>query len=472
MLLHLPGRSKYWKNKRRPSKVCKGRKNPNATKKQFSNMKKLIATIFLILVFTNVYSQRFKQRFITSDIDNFWIAYDKILTTKDSVQQYDYLNKLYLEKGSDGLKSIMQARNYTPKMYLDAINRYPLFWQSIRPNINKSKSVRKEIDVAIKKFKAVYPDLKPVPVYFTVGVFRTNGTTKDNAVLIGSEMALTDKNTVYSELPEYLHEFYARFTQSFETIDLLCTHEYIHTQQKELVENLLSSCLYEGVAEFVSTKILGKPSNSPAIEFGKQNEAKVKQQFEQDMFINRRMYNWIWGVNRNELKERDLGYYIGYAICERNYDMAKDKKQAIKEMIELDYTNEAQIEDFINRTKFFSTSIKQLNENYEKSRPTVISISQFEYNSQTVSPGLTKITLNFSSPMDINQRGFDFGPLGENNVLSVKNVVGFSEDGKSFTFEVALKPNQRYQTLVTNNFTATNGIPLKPYLIDIKTAEN
>ena len=435
-------------------------------------MKKTTLSIALLLTFFNSFSQHLKQQFVTSDVDNFWMAYDKIITTKDTVQQYDYLNKLYFDKGTVGLESIMKARSYTPKMYLDAINQYPLFWQSIRPNINQSKAVCKEIDRAINKFKSVYPELKPVPIYFTVGAFRTNGTASDNRVLIGSEMALTDKNTIFSELPEYLHYFYSNFTQSFKTIDLLCTHEYVHIQQKELVENLLSSSLYEGVAEFVSTKILEKPSNSPAIAFGKQNEEKVKRLFEQDMFVNSRMYNWIWGENKNELKERDLGYYIGYSICERNYEMAKNKKQAIKEMIELDYKNEAQIENFVDRTKFFSTSIKNLNANYEKSRPTVTRISQFENNSQTVNPNLTKITIHFSTKMDIKRRGFDFGPLGESNVLRVKNVIGFSEDGQSFSFEVELKPNQRYQSLVTNSFRAANGTLLKPYLIDIKTTGN
>ena len=32
------------------------------------------------------------QKVFTSDVDNFWIAYDKIAQTKDSVLQYKYLN--------------------------------------------------------------------------------------------------------------------------------------------------------------------------------------------------------------------------------------------------------------------------------------------------------------------------------------------------------------------------------------------
>jgi uncharacterized protein YjaZ len=435
------------------------------------HMKKVIVTLLLFANWTGLFAQSNKQQFITSDIDNFWAAYDKIITTKDSVQQYEFLNKLYIEKGSDGLKSILELKQYTPKKYLEAINQFPLFWQSIRHNSNESKNVSGNVEIAINKLKAVYPELKRVPIYFTVGVFRTNGTGISDRVLIGSEMALTDKNTKFGELPDYLHYFYINYAKSFETIDLLCAHEYIHTQQKELVQNLLSASLYEGVAEFVSTKVVGKPSNAPAIAFGKQNSKKVKMKFEQDMFIPSRFYDWLWSSNKNSFDVRDLGYYIGYAICERNYEMAKDKKKAIKEMIELDYTNEAQIEKFVDRISFFSSTLKKLNQNHEKLRPRVINIVQFKNGSQNVSPALTQITLNFSASMDKNNRGFDFGPLGESNVLSVKNVIGFSEDGKSFTFEIELKPNKRYQILISNHFCKTNGIPLKPFLVDIKTTD-
>ncbi|MCX2451521.1 hypothetical protein OQX61_09615 [Pedobacter sp. PLR] len=37
-------------------------------------------------------------------------------------------------------------------------------------------------------------------------------------------------------------------------------------------------------------------------------------------------------------------------------------------------------------------------------------------------------------------RGFDFGPSGESKALYVKNVIGFSEDGRPITIEVALLP--------------------------------
>jgi hypothetical protein len=58
---------------------------------------------------------------------------DKITETKDSVQRYDYLNTLFIDPGTPGLKAVMKARAYTAKSYIDAINQYPEFWNSAAP---------------------------------------------------------------------------------------------------------------------------------------------------------------------------------------------------------------------------------------------------------------------------------------------------------------------------------------------------
>jgi hypothetical protein len=119
-------------------------------------------------------------------------------------------------------------------------------------------------------------------------------------------------------------------------------------------------------------------------------------------------------------------------------------------MIALDYNDEAQIEEFVNRTTFFSKPLEELYNDFDKSRPTIMNIEPALMDSNKVSPSLKKITLHFSTAMNKESSGFDFGPLVEENVLRVQNIVGFSEDGKSFTFEVALEPNKQYQSLGTN----------------------
>jgi hypothetical protein len=432
----------------------------------------ILFVVIFFLVF-DLFGQAEKDNIVTSDIANFWMAYDKIIQTKDSAEQYGYLRQYFLEKGSVGLNAFRQARDYTAESYIRAINSYPMFWESIRSNTLKAADFSSEIEDEIAKLKNLYPDLKPAKLYFTIGALRSGGTTLNGMVLIGSEIALADSTAIVSEFPENIGRARIKFfaTNPIEDVVLLNVHEYVHTQQKPIAYNLLYQCLYEGVAEFVSVLSTGKKSAAPAVHFGRENEEFVRQEFEKDIFLVHKQPYWLWSDLQNKFDMRDLGYYVGYAICERYYNQAKNKKQAIREMIGLDYTNDKQIERFVDGTKYFSASIRVLRHQFEKQQPYVVDISQFRNGSKSVNPNLTQITIHFSSPMDKSTRGFDYGPLGENNVLMVKNVIGYSEDGMSFTFEVELSPDKRFQSVMTDRFRSLKGLPLKPFLIDIKTAK-
>ena len=432
-------------------------------------MKNFFLALFLITAKLS-FSQTVDQKFVSTDIDNFWNAYDKIITEKDTTKQYSFLKELYIDKATPGLKSLIEVRNYTSKNFIDAINKYPKFWNSIRPNTLSVKEVYPEIEADIKKLKEAYPDLKPSTIYFSIGAFRTNGTIQNDRILIGSELSLADEKTFINELPEWRQPFYKEY-EPRKNIALLCTHEYVHTQQKELVENLLSMCLYEGIAEFISCKVTGKKSSSPAIEFGKNNQEKVINQFIADLYIISNNYNWLWGENKNNLKIRDLGYYIGYEISERYYNTSKDKTKAIKTLVELDYHNEKEMEQIVDAAKLFPKSVKKLNQDYEKQRPTVLAISGFKNGNKKVKSGLTAITITFSEPLNGRNTGIDFGPLGEEFCPKISPERNWSSDNKSWTFKADLLPNKKYQILITNNFRKQNGIRLKPYLIEFQTTE-
>src|SRR5262245_5163656 len=137
---------------------------------------------FNLLLFSFAFSallfgQTATQNVFTSDIDNFWIAYDSIQTTKDSVKQIDFIKTLHLDKGTKGLKAFMALRDYNSKLWVDLIRIYPKFWRSIRPNTLAVKSYAPEIETSINKFKELYPELKDAKMYFTVGGLRSGGTT-------------------------------------------------------------------------------------------------------------------------------------------------------------------------------------------------------------------------------------------------------------------------------------------------------
>ena len=410
------------------------------------------------------------QNIVKYDVENFWEAYDRIVTSNDSLDQLRIIQRDYIENGSPGLQAMIDARRYTPEQYLFAIQNYPKFWSSIRRQTQQINSYSDEIEIGINRLKNLYPSLRPAKVYFTIGVFRSNGTTVGNKVLIGSEMALSDSTVVVEEFPEtldYFKDYIA--TNPNKNLSFLNIHEYIHTQQKTTIgKNLLSQTVIEGVAEFIASLALNIKSPNPQIMFGEKNMKQVRKAFSKEMF-SPHFNNWLWNDAENTFKMRDLSYYVGYAIAEAFYTSSDDKKEAIKEMIQLDYNDQNKLERFVNESGYFPKLISAYRVAYESNKPKIKSIDQFENGNQNVDSEIEVITVNFSSKMDNRFRGFDYGPLGEQNVLRVHEFLGFSEDQKSLSFRVSLKPNKRYQLTLTNSFRDENGIPITPYLIDIKT---
>ncbi len=437
-----------------------------------ANIMNIKALIFgFNLVFSlSLYAQNTGPNFVYSDLENFWIAYDSIQSVSDTTLQKKYFEQLYLDKASPGLESIIELRRYSTQEYLTAINSYPDFWQSIRTNTNRIEEFLPEIRSDLKKLKSFYPQLTESTIYFTIGAFRTNGTIDGNRILIGCELSLGDSSTIIREFPSWRQAFYQNY-KPLDNLALLITHEYIHTQQKTHPSaDLLSICIYEGVAEFISCIATGKPSNTPAIEFGKNNTEKVVDKFIEDMFLEAYIYNWLWGENRNELKVRDLGYYIGYEICERYYEKSSNKEQALIDLINLDFNNTSEVEQIANASGLFPKKISRLLKKHEKSRPKVKSISPFKNKSDETNFGTIELTIKFSRPMNQDLYSFDFGPLGALAAPKIEHSTKkWSEDGKRLSFEVTVEPIKKYQLVLGAGFMSEDKKPLKPYLLEFTT---
>jgi uncharacterized protein YjaZ len=59
--------------------------------------------------------------------------------------------------------------------------------------------------------------------------------------------------------------------------------------------------------------------------------------------------NWLFQGDRAKNRPADLGYYIGYKICESYYKQAANKKDAIKSILEVRDFNE-----FLKASKYES----------------------------------------------------------------------------------------------------------------------
>lgn len=405
---------------------------------------------------------------VTEDIARFWRAYDQIQVAQSREEKAVILRREYVTPGSPGLHAMMERRRYSVDSYLDAIERYPRFWASIRGNTLKAGAHAEQIEQGLHRLQRIYPNAKPATVYFTMGALMSGGTTLDDKVLIGAEISMADRTAVTAELPEPLAGNLRRHfdTDPVSHLVLLNVHEYVHTQQGAFGADLLSVALQEGVAEFVSTLAMEVPSASPAISFGQANLQRVRERFAAEMF-SPNWDDWLYNDTENEFGVRDLGYYVGYAIAEAYYRRSEDKTAAIARLIEIDYRDAAAVDALVDASGYFPASMASLRDTYRASMPKVVDVVGLHDGNGTAVSGVRQITLRFSAPMNPRYRGFEYGPLGEAQVLSIERVIGWSEDRTELQLEVRLAPGKQQQVMLSPGFRAAAGPALSPYLIDI-----
>jgi len=289
----------------------------------------------------------------TRDIANFWIAYDAIRAEIDPVRRKALINTLYIGKGTPGLHALMRARGYTDDQYVAAIDAWPRYWASVRPLTGRAFAATAPLEADLATLSRLYPALRPAGITYAIGVLRTGGTTLDDKVLIGAELALGDDSVDVSELPEplqtRLRTFYA--SQPFHNNGQNNIHEYIHTQQAEAGDTLAQYALREGVAELVAELVTGKKPDLPLYVYGPAHEAELKARFQADRRGND-YHDWLYNSSNNRFGVSDLGYYVGYRIASAYYAAQPDKATAIATLLELRYDDAAAVDAVIEQSGY------------------------------------------------------------------------------------------------------------------------
>ena len=95
--------------------------------------------------------------------------------------------------------------------------------------------------------------------------------------------------------------------------------------------------LSEGGAAFVTDYIYNyKATIGPGVFYQEQLDYcnKNKKQLWQDFLQEDNFNQFFWATNAKYPVQR-IGYYLGYQVCKSYLDKSKNKKQAIKEIIEV-----------------------------------------------------------------------------------------------------------------------------------------
>lgn len=274
----------------------------------------------------------------TIDIQNFWAAYDLLDTAKSYKDSVKIIQREYLNKATDHFKSFIRIRRFTAVEYVKKIRLYPKFWQSIRlptENIAKRKD---EIEAILDKYEECIPYFRRPDICFAIGCLRSGGTTEKGLILIGAEIAASTPAVDKSEMKGWL----ASVIGNTGDIISMVAHEAIHTQQFDLrlirrnKNLLLEQSLKEGVADFLTTELFGLNINASGYIYGEEHECELWKEFEKDLEENPRAYQkWLYQGNSSKDRPADLGYYIGHKIARAYYIKQKDKRKAIRTLLNI-----------------------------------------------------------------------------------------------------------------------------------------
>ena len=407
-------------------------------------MKRILPAIFMLALSNNAGA----QKIYTSDITNFWLAYDSIQKTDNNKTQV--LENLFLNKKTEGLKAFMAIKKFDENDYLKAIEKYPQFWNTIRPNTVIDAQKIKKINTALKKLKTLYPNNSNGNIYYTIGTLKSGGTTNNQDLLLGIEKIVGDKNTVVSEFEnENLRKLF-QFTNAAQ-LEQITIHEFIHTFQKAGEINVLSKAIKEGSCDFISELTLNKKFVSHYIAYGYKNYDAVQAAFKKEM-LSQNFGNWFYNSDVSE--NPDAGYFTGYVIAKKYYENAKDKKKAIRDIIDLDFNNEAAVLEFLAKSKYFKDPVnaRQIKSDYKNSQPKVARIMEFENGDQNVDTAIKQIHIVFSKPMH-EKVSINFSKNGKDH-FPLKNIAGLDAGKTILTLETTeLKPNTEYDFYITDRGT-------------------
>ncbi|WP_298904146.1 DUF2268 domain-containing putative Zn-dependent protease [uncultured Psychroserpens sp.] len=297
----------------------------------------LIFILFLSLVCCNSSSEKNSDTLNMhfEDIDNFWNAYDQAKHFKNHADRAKIIQKEYIDKGSKGLQLLIKKDNLTAADFATYI-KDTIFYNSIRDVTLHAKKDKNAIRTHLKSFETTYSKAKFNDIYFVVGQFKRAGTVIDNSMIIEIE-----KNAMSPIIDsEFLfNDDQLKNLNDYASLIPLIVHEQVHVSQKNInTRNLLSKSICEGSADFLMYLQTGKfpLSAQETYNYGEAHEGDLWIKFQTDLDINYKYIktDWFYNYDRKDIPP-DLGYFMGFKICEKYYNEASNKEKAIEFMLDI-----------------------------------------------------------------------------------------------------------------------------------------
>lgn len=310
----------------------------------------ILMSFILLLISSNLKAEEYPTKaseteFVTVDLENFWVAYDRYQRGEDlrTVLEEDYFGK-----ASNGLIEYRKMGLNSTDALVDSIESHPIYYSQLRASVSNLPAAIEKVRSALEKLEKDYDQAVFPPVYFLVGAFQSGGIAIEAGLMIGTEMyGLGPKAD-----PKEFRETFWPILRPVSSINRIVTHELIHYQQSAIkdesdgADTLLLQSVREGVADFVAELMSGGHINDVAHAYANPREEELWKEF-QSIMLGKERNGWLYGSSGVANRPSDLGYWMGYKITAAYYERADNKRKALAHIL-----NPGNVEVFLKESHY------------------------------------------------------------------------------------------------------------------------
>lgn len=273
---------------------------------------------------------------ITDDADRF----AKLFDAAGGHPTAEALQKGYLAPGTEAIGVFTPYRIKNAKHLAEVIAQHPdEYRRAIDVCLPIAKDMSGELRAVYLAYEGLFGDPDLPKIYTVFGADNSGGTAAPGVQVIGLEVICRDAKTD-DEIRSMFRTFFA--------------HEALHAMQPEPDETIatadpmLVNLFYEGAADFFATMVTGAVPKPERAAWARPREAELWAEFERDRAAVKALPEdqrdakgspfFRWFADAGSPPEGwpgELGYWVGMRICEAYFDAAKDKRAAVRDLLEL-----------------------------------------------------------------------------------------------------------------------------------------
>jgi hypothetical protein len=291
-------------------------------------MLKIFLGCLASVLVTNVTGQINRQpdgfKLITTDVENFWQAFDifKQDTTQNPFAEY-------LRNGTQGLQHFKEHRIRDSAHFKKIIRLEMDYLEKVRPSTVNPQVIRPRLEKYFKEFQRIYAEAEFPDIYFVIGQFNSGITTSLTEIMVGAELfsdtvvstSRGDRSTSPEKLPVYI----------------TCGLAYFNQKPAHTGYTILRQSIVNGSADFLATLALGIDKEIILQQenyiYGEQHEESLVKEFLKEQNTDN-FSNWFYNRSTKG-RPSNLGFWIGYKITQAYYENEPDKTKAIKEIMKI-----------------------------------------------------------------------------------------------------------------------------------------